>query len=51
MQGCSGLCDQLVQPRGGAGSRPGAEVQRVTGTSGVSAAAQRDGGPLHAGAL
>lgn len=51
MQRCSGLCDQLVQPCGGAGSRPRAEVQHVTGTPGVSAATQRDGGTLPAGAL
>lgn len=44
-----GLCDQPVQPGGGAGPRPGAEVQHVAGTPGTSAAAQRVGGTLPAG--
>lgn len=51
MQRCSGLCHEPVQPCGGAGPRPGAEVQHGAGTPGVSAAAPRDGGTLPAGAL
>lgn len=51
MQRCSGLGDQPVQPHGGAGPRPGAEVQPVAGTPGVPAAAPRDGGALHTGAV
>lgn len=50
MQRCCGLCDQSVQQRRAAGSRPGAEVQPVAGTPGVFAASQRDGGTLHPGA-
>lgn len=49
MQRRGGLCDQFVQPGGGAGPRPGAEVQHVAGTPGASAAAQRVGGTLPAG--
>lgn len=49
MQRRGGLGGQLVQPGGGAGPRPGAEVQHVAGTSGASAAAQRVGGTRRAG--
>lgn len=51
MQWCSGLGDQPLQPCGGAGSRPRAEIQRVTRTFGVPGATQRDGGTLHPGTV
>ena len=50
-QRCGGLGDQPVQLCGGAGPRPGAEVQRVPGTSGVPAPTQRAGGTLPAGTV